>query len=223
MDKGRADAERMPLVEEDDWFAEPGLGSDVPQDPDLFTVELPPPPRKTGNHLFSGGFPLAAVVLAAIGVFVIGVLAVRAIGGPEETTTAVTPTTPVATTPVATTPVETTPAETTPAETTPAETTPAETAPVETTPAETTPVTTTPVVIPVPADVTLKLGDSGDDVLAVQQALAQLGYDPGAIDGDFGSATQQAVVAFQTAAGLEPDGIVGPETLAALSKGVGSG
>jgi peptidoglycan hydrolase-like protein with peptidoglycan-binding domain len=112
----------------------------------------------------------------------------------------------------------TTPAATTPAETTPAETTPAETTPAETTPVTTTPGTTTPEAIPLPTGVTLRLGDSGDAVRAVQQALKT-----GSIDGEFGPATQQAVVAFQTASGLTADGIVGPKTLAALSSAVGSG
>jgi murein L,D-transpeptidase YcbB/YkuD len=214
---GRANADGVPLDDEDDWFAEPELDHDGPHDPDLFTVELPPPPREK-RRLLSGRFPLAAAVLAAIGVFVIGALAVRAIGGSGDSSPTATPTTPAATTPAATTPVTTAPATTAPAATTPATTTPA-----TTTPATTTPVTTTPGVITLPTDVTLKLGSSGDDVIAVQQALAQLGYDPGSVDGDFGPATQQAVVAFQTASGLTADGVVGPETLAALSKGVGSG
>lgn len=42
---------------------------------------------------------------------------------------------------------------------------------------------------------------------------------PGSVDGQFGVNTQQATVAFQTAAGITPDGIVGENTLAA-AKGV---
>jgi hypothetical protein len=207
METGRADADRAPLVEEDDWFAETDLDSGLPPDPDLFTVELPPPPRETSRFL-PGRFPLAAAVLVAIGVFVIGALAVRAISNSGDSASAPVPTTPAATTPAVTTPAATTPAETTPAETTPA----------ETTPVTTTPGTTTPEAIPLPTGVTLRLGDSGDAVRAVQQALKT-----GLIDGEFGPATQQAVVAFQTASGLTADGIVGPKTLAALSSAVGSG
>jgi len=207
METGRADADRAPLVEEDDWFAETDLDSGLPPDPDLFTVELPPPPRETSRFL-PGRFPLAAAVLVAIGVFVIGALAVRAISNSGDSASAPVPTTPAATTPAVTTPAATTPAETTPAETTPA----------ETTPVTTTPGTTTPEAIPLPTGVTLRLGDSGDAVRAVQQALKI-----GSIDGEFGPATQQAVVAFQTASGLTADGIVGPKTLAALSSAVGSG
>lgn len=56
----------------------------------------------------------------------------------------------------------------------------------------------------------------GDDVLAVQRALENKGYDTGGADGYYGPKTQKAVVAFQQAAGLAADGIVGPKTWAAL-------
>jgi lipoprotein-anchoring transpeptidase ErfK/SrfK len=42
----------------------------------------------------------------------------------------------------------------------------------------------------------------------------------GTPDGQFGDATQQAVYALQKAAGLTPDGSVGPSTDAALNRGV---
>jgi hypothetical protein len=51
----------------------------------------------------------------------------------------------------------------------------------------------------------------------VQQRLAALGYGPGPLDGEYGPATERAVRAFQTAAGIEVDGVVGPETRAALA------
>jgi hypothetical protein len=54
--------------------------------------------------------------------------------------------------------------------------------------------------------------------LGVQQALKQLGYDPGAPDGRIGPRTLGAVQAFQRASGLVADGIVGSETRAALSE-----
>jgi hypothetical protein len=55
----------------------------------------------------------------------------------------------------------------------------------------------------------------GQDVRAVQQALSILNTTPscGTIDGIFGNATRQAVMAFQaTQPGLAPDGVVGPLT-----------
>jgi len=56
----------------------------------------------------------------------------------------------------------------------------------------------------------------GDDVRALQQALADLGYAPGAADGVFGPATAAAVSAFQADHGLEVDGWVGARTRDAL-------
>src|SRR5439155_18775879 len=49
-----------------------------------------------------------------------------------------------------------------------------------------------------------------------QQRLKGTGFDPGAIDSDFGAATEAAVIAFQKSEGLLPDGIAGPRTLSAL-------
>ncbi|BDZ41227.1 hypothetical protein GCM10025865_05260 [Paraoerskovia sediminicola] len=71
-----------------------------------------------------------------------------------------------------------------------------------------------------PDDGVLRRGDSGPDVKAAQQRLVDLGYWGTGVDGAFGSGTTQAVWAFQKAAGLSRDGVVGPRTLAALEKGV---
>ena len=57
--------------------------------------------------------------------------------------------------------------------------------------------------------------DEGSDVVEIQGQLANLGYDVAA-DGAFGPATAEAVKAFQASQGLEPDGLVGPSTYAAL-------
>ncbi|MEI8104341.1 MAG: peptidoglycan-binding protein [Actinomycetes bacterium] len=57
---------------------------------------------------------------------------------------------------------------------------------------------------------------TGPDVLAVQRRLRALGYDPGSPDGIYGPRTAQAVRAFQAAATLIVDGIVGPKTRAVL-------
>lgn len=58
-------------------------------------------------------------------------------------------------------------------------------------------------------------GDSGDDIFAVQNKLAALGYHLGA-DGVYGPATEAAVKEFQASHGLEVDGLVGPATYRAL-------
>ena len=49
-------------------------------------------------------------------------------------------------------------------------------------------------------------------VREVQRTLRALGYRPGPIDGLFGPLTERAVLRFQRAEALEPDGIVGPRT-----------
>lgn len=64
-----------------------------------------------------------------------------------------------------------------------------------------------------PVDNTIDL----QTVEGVQSALFALGFNPGAIDGINGPQTQAAVMAFQTSVGLNPDGIVGPLTHAALA------
>ena len=60
-------------------------------------------------------------------------------------------------------------------------------------------------------------------VTELQQALSSAGYDPGTADGTFGQQTEAAVVAFQQANGLSPDGIVGPETASALNSALAGG
>lgn len=66
----------------------------------------------------------------------------------------------------------------------------------------------------------LRNGDEGADVKELQSLLIQLGYDLGTwgADGEFGDATEMAVRAFQEAAGIAIDGIVGKDTYAALTK-----
>ena len=100
-------------------------------------------------------------------------------------------------------------APTTTVRTTVAETEPTTTAETETAPA----VTST-----VPEDVTLKNGDSGDEVKALQEALAALGYDVGEPDGAFGATTEEAVKQFQADSGIEADGVAGPQTLTAINE-----
>ena len=62
----------------------------------------------------------------------------------------------------------------------------------------------------------LALDDSGADVTRLQTRLATLNLYTGPIDGVFGEQTQQAVEQFQSQAGLNVDGIVGPATWSAL-------
>ncbi len=59
----------------------------------------------------------------------------------------------------------------------------------------------------------------GPDVIAVQRRLLVLGYYTGPWDGVYNTDTRQAVVKFQQASGLHPDGIVGPMTWTALGTG----
>ena len=62
----------------------------------------------------------------------------------------------------------------------------------------------------------LSLGSRGPTVTRLQRRLKSLGFNPGALDGDFGPATQAAVIAFQKSSGLLADGVAGPRTLKAL-------
>lgn len=73
---------------------------------------------------------------------------------------------------------------------------------------------------PPPEPENLTVGMSGARVEAVQKRLVELGYWGTSVDGEFGSGTRQAVWAFQKAAGLTRDGIVGPRTEQALEDGV---
>jgi len=59
---------------------------------------------------------------------------------------------------------------------------------------------------------------SGDDVVALQQRLLDLGFKVGRIDGLFGHATEQGVRDFQRNVGIPPDGTCGPATLKALAR-----
>ncbi|WP_016699012.1 N-acetylmuramoyl-L-alanine amidase [Actinoalloteichus spitiensis] len=57
---------------------------------------------------------------------------------------------------------------------------------------------------------------TGDDVVALQERLLELGYDAGRANGIFGGQTEQALRGFQRDYGLVADGVCGPETLRAL-------
>lgn len=107
---------------------------------------------------------------------------------------------------------------------TPAATVPSPSAPP---PSQAGPTQPAPTVSPPPSAPTtpatpaaLRIGDRGEDVTALQDRLIDLGYWTGGADGTFGSATQQAVFALQKAAGLDRDGVAGPDTGKALARGV---
>lgn len=62
----------------------------------------------------------------------------------------------------------------------------------------------------------VQMGDKGDEVLRLQETLAQYGYYDGELDGRFGRQTRQAVERFQYCHGLYADGIAGRNTLSVL-------
>ncbi|HEY9721097.1 MAG TPA: peptidoglycan-binding protein, partial [Oscillatoriaceae cyanobacterium] len=63
---------------------------------------------------------------------------------------------------------------------------------------------------------TLKEGDTGAPVRALQQRLQKLGFNPQGIDGDFGPHTEAALKAFQKAKHLKVTGTADKQTWAAL-------
>ena len=58
----------------------------------------------------------------------------------------------------------------------------------------------------------LKIKSTGQDVKTIQFVLKELGYDTGAIDGIYGSKTENAIKKFQKSYKLTVDGIVGHNT-----------
>lgn len=89
---------------------------------------------------------------------------------------------------------------------------PAATVYVTNTPAPTETPTPAPTDTPAPTEPpTLRQGDKGEAVKALQTRLINLGYLSGNADGDFGKKTTQAVKDFQVCNGLKEDGIFGPD------------
>ncbi len=68
-----------------------------------------------------------------------------------------------------------------------------------------------------PAAGVLRCGSRGPMVVKLQKRLAELGFDPGPIDGIFGQDTEAAVFDFQQDRDLEADAIAGPMTFKALA------
>ena len=206
------------LPDDDDWFATPddwfspespgGAAPSEPLEEPLWfedVDEQPPPPGPPG--LGQRQVTVVVAVVAIVAVIGIGILAVRWIGGSNnsETPPVTSPVTTAVTTPVTT---PTTTATTTQTTTTTSTST------------STTPTTT---VSEVPTGQTLRPGMTGSSVLALQQALTQLGYDPGGADGNYGNGTTQAVKEFQAAQSLTQDGIAGPTTLQAINAQLAKG
>ena len=81
-------------------------------------------------------------------------------------------------------------------------------------PTPTTTATPTPTPTPTPTE--------GEEAVArAQEVLTDLGYYVGAIDGKAGPATASAVQAFQKVQNLSADGVIGPNTLAAMDDPAG--
>ncbi len=64
----------------------------------------------------------------------------------------------------------------------------------------------------------MRRGSKGSQVEILQRRLNDLGYNCGSVDGNFGGATERAVIQFQAAMGLAVDGVVGPATRAKLNE-----
>ena len=63
----------------------------------------------------------------------------------------------------------------------------------------------------------LKIGSTGSEVLLLKKGLNRAGYGPLALTAVMDAPAQEALRAFQRAAGLEPDGVFGPRTEQAMA------
>ncbi len=66
-------------------------------------------------------------------------------------------------------------------------------------------------------------GSRGEEVRRIQKKLKELGFYSGSVDGIYGTATKNAVTAFQRSCGIKADGIAGPTTLLYLGLSSSSG
>ena len=66
-------------------------------------------------------------------------------------------------------------------------------------------------------------GSKGEEVRQIQKKLKSLGFYTGSVDGVYGTATKNAVTAFQKSCGIKADGIAGPTTLRYLGLSSSSG
>ncbi len=69
-----------------------------------------------------------------------------------------------------------------------------------------------------PLTFTLSARMTGDDVMALQTRLAEMGYNTGRPDGIFGPLTDACVRDFQRHRGLQEDGVFGPQTYRELNR-----
>lgn len=86
------------------------------------------------------------------------------------------------------------------------------------TPPSDEPVTVRPISVSAKDLPVLRKGNKGSTVKAAQMLLRGWGCDVGiwGVDGDFGNATEAAVLAYQRRHGLDADGIIGQQTWSAL-------
>jgi predicted chitinase/peptidoglycan hydrolase-like protein with peptidoglycan-binding domain len=64
----------------------------------------------------------------------------------------------------------------------------------------------------------VRQGDEGAEVERLQARLSELGFQVGKVDGNFGTLTRRALVAFQAEHDLQPDGVAGPRTWEVLAQ-----
>lgn len=68
------------------------------------------------------------------------------------------------------------------------------------------------------ASALIKEGDRGPEISSLQQRLKELGFFKANVTGYFGSMTKDALIQFQQAKGLKPDGVMGASTEASLGE-----
>jgi hypothetical protein len=182
------------------------------------------PGRWPAAHSRLPGVVVVAVMAAALGASACGPVEPSGQGGDQSPVATSSPSpvqTPSHPTPSPSSPITQTPTPTPSPTPIPTPTpTPVPTPTPTPTPPPPTP-SPTPTPTPEPAEPAepqlLERGDEGPAVLAVQQRLRDLGYWVGPVDGSFGLLTQQAVMAFQGWEEIARDGVVGPQTQAALA------
>ena len=69
---------------------------------------------------------------------------------------------------------------------------------------------------PTVTEPTIRRGSRGDAVRRLEQALVDLGFDPGRVDSVFGRKTETALRTYQRTRGIIADGVCGPQTWAAI-------